>query len=124
MQHGPRFEQLCLAARAQVEGISVADTKALLDQARLPLLIDVREVSEWERSHLPNAVYMGKGILERDIEAAVPDLNTEIILYCGGGYRSALSAENLNKMGYTQVRSMDGGFRGWCEAGHPLVTPT
>ncbi|MBP6563893.1 MAG: rhodanese-like domain-containing protein [Neisseriaceae bacterium] len=123
MAHGPRFEQLCLAARAQVNGISVAETKALLDEGRMPLLIDVREVAEWALSRLPDAVYMGKGVLERDIEAAVPDLATPMILYCGGGYRSALSAENLQKMGYTAVVSMDGGFRGWCEVGYPLVTP-
>jgi len=121
MQHSPRFEQLCLDARAEVDGISVAETKALLDEGCLPLFIDVREAVEWNKSHLPNAVYMGKGVLERDIEAAVPDLNTPMILYCGGGYRSALAAVNLKKMGYTQVKSMDGGFRHWCEAEYPLV---
>ncbi|MBP6345042.1 rhodanese-like domain-containing protein [Neisseriaceae bacterium CLB008] len=122
MQHSPRFEQLCQEARTQIDGISVSATKALLDEGRLPLFVDVREVVEWDKSHLPQAIYMGKGILERDIEAAVPDFGTPMILYCGGGYRSALAALNLQKMGYTQVLSMDGGFREWCEAGYPLET--
>lgn len=122
MQHSPKFEQLCQEARAQIEGISVAETKALLDEGRLPLLLDVREVAEWTKSRLPKAVYLGKGILERDIEVAVPDFDTAMILYCGGGHRSALSALNLKKMGYTQVVSMDGGFRGWCAAGYPVET--
>lgn len=123
MQHGPKFEQLCQAARAEVEGISVAETKALLDAGRLPLFVDVREVVEWEKGRLPQAIYLGKGVLERDIEERVPDVNTPMILYCGGGYRSALSALNLKRMGYTQVLSMDGGFRGWCEAGYPVDRP-
>lgn len=122
MQHSPKFEQLCQAARAEIDGISVAETKALLDAGRLPLFVDVREMAEWDKSRLPQAIYLGKGIIERDIEALVPDFDTPMILYCGGGYRSALSALNLKRMGYTQVLSMDGGFRSWCEAGHPVET--
>ena len=86
------------------------------------LLLDVREESEFARDHLPGAIHMGKGVIERDIEQKVPDPNTPLILYCGGGFRSALAADNLQKMGYTQVLSMDGGIRGWREKGYPLTT--
>jgi rhodanese-related sulfurtransferase len=83
-------------------------------------LIDIREDNEWERGHLPHATHLGKGIIERDIETTIPDHNAEIVLYCGGGFRSALAADVLQKMGYTNVISMDGGYRGWVEAGHPV----
>ena len=86
-------------------------------------LVDVREKEEWLRGTLPNALHLGKGVIERDIEAQIPDQHTEIILFCGGGYRSALAAENLQRMGYKNVYSMDGGFREWREAGHPIVDP-
>ena len=85
------------------------------------LLIDVREESEWANDHLPGALFLGKGILKRDIEKHVPDPDAEIILYCGGGFRSALAADNLQKMGYTRVLSMEGGIRGWRDKGLPLV---
>jgi len=82
--------------------------------------VDVREESEWTKDHLPGAIHLGKGIIERDIEERVPDLNAQIVLYCGGGFRSALAADSLRKMGYRNVLSMDGGIREWREKGFPL----
>lgn len=121
MQHNPGFEALCEAARKNVTEISIQDVKARMDNKTLPLLIDTREESEWQRDHLPQAKHIGRGILERDIETVVPDKTTEIILYCGGGYRSALAAESIQKMGYTNVLSMAGGYRAWKEANYPLT---
>jgi rhodanese-related sulfurtransferase len=95
--------------------------KAKLDRGDKFLLIDVREESEYAADHLPGAVHLGKGIIERDVEARVPDLETPLVLYCGGGFRSALAADNLQKMGYTRVLSMDGGIRGWREKGFALT---
>ena len=92
-----------------------------MDRGEKFLLVDVREESEFAKDHLPGAIHLGKGIIERDIEERVPDLNAPLILYCGGGFRSALTADNLQKMGYTNVISMDGGVRGWREKGFPLV---
>jgi rhodanese-related sulfurtransferase len=92
-----------------------------MDRGEKFLLIDVREESEYAKDHLPGAIHLGKGIIERDIEARVPELNTEMILYCGGGFRSALAADNLQKMGYGNVISMDGGIRDWREKGYPLT---
>jgi rhodanese-related sulfurtransferase len=120
MQHAPRFLQLVNDAKKRVKELTVADVKAKLDRGEKFHFVDVREESEFARDHLPGAVHMGKGVIERDIEKNIPDTNAPIILYCGGGYRSALSADNLQKMGYTNVWSMDGGWRGWKEAGHPL----
>jgi rhodanese-related sulfurtransferase len=85
------------------------------------LLVDVREDNEWAKGHVPGAVHLGRGIIERDIEQRIPDTNAKLILYCGGGFRSALVAENLQKMGYTGVESMDGGWKGWLEAGLPIA---
>ena len=96
------------------------DVKARLDRGEKFLLVDVREESEYAKDHLPGAIHLGKGIIERDIEERVPQLNAPLILYCGGGYRSALAADNLQKMGYTNVLSMDGGIRGWREKQFPL----
>ena len=96
--------------------------KAKLDRNEKFLLIDVREDNEWAKDHLPNAVHLGKGVIERDIEQQVPDSDTPMVLYCGGGFRSALAADNLQRMGYTNVVSMDGGIRGWREKGYPLTT--
>ena len=120
MQHSPRFLQLVQDAKKRVRELTVADVKAKLDRGEKFHLVDVREESEFARDHLPGAVHMGKGVIERDIEQRVPDTGAEIVLYCGGGYRSALSADNLQKMGYTNVWSMDGGWRGWKEKGYPL----
>lgn len=121
MKHNPGFEALCESIRPHVKELSVNDVKQLMDNNTLPLLIDVREDSEWQNDHLPLATHLGRGIIERDIESVCPDKNTPMILYCGGGYRSVLAAESLQKMGYTQVISMDGGYRGWKEANYPLV---
>src|SRR6476620_932618 len=119
-QHAPRFLQLVNDARQRVKETTVDDIKARLDQGDKLLLIDVREESEFARDHLLGAVHMGKGTIERDIEARVPDTGAPLVLYCGGGFRSALSADNLQKMGYTNVLSMDGGYRVWRQRGYPL----
>ncbi len=116
-QHPPRFLALVNDAKSRVRELTVADVKAKLDSSEKFHLVDVREESEFARDHLPGAIHMGKGVIERDIEKRIPDLAALIVLYCGGGYRSALSADNLQKMGYTNVWSMDGGWRGWKEAG-------
>lgn len=120
--HGERFIQLVDAARPLIRECSVADIHRRLTHGEQVLLFDVREDHEWAQGHLPGARHLGKGIIERDIEATVPDFDTEIVLYCGGGYRSALAAYNLQQMGYKNVVSMDGGYRGWKEAGHEIVT--
>jgi rhodanese-related sulfurtransferase len=122
MQHTPRFLQLVNEARQRVKEVTVDDVKARIQRGEKFLLIDVREESEFARDHLPGAIHMGKGVIERDVEQKVPDPKTEMILYCGGGFRSALAADNLQKMGYTQVISMDGGIRTWREKGYPLTT--
>ena len=119
--HAPRFLQLVNDARKRVRETTVDAVKSRLDRSEKLLLIDVREESEYAKDHLPGAKHLGKGVIERDIEAAVPDTSTEIVLYCGGGYRSALAADNLQKMGYANVISMDGGIRGWREKGYPLT---
>jgi rhodanese-related sulfurtransferase len=120
-KHSPRFLKLVDDARSRVRELTVADVKAKLDRMAPFQLIDVREESEWANDHLPQAQHLGRGILERDIEVRFPDLSTELVLYCGGGYRSALAADSLQKMGYTNVWSMAGGIRGWREAQFPLV---
>ena len=120
MQHAPQFLKLVNDAKSRVKETNVADVKRRKDAGENFLLVDVREDSEWAAGHLPGAVHMGRGVIERDIEAKVPDKNAKLILYCGGGFRSALSADNLQKMGYTSVESMDGGWRGWTEAGLPI----
>ena len=108
-------------ARRRIRETTVAEIKRRLDAGEKLLLVDVREKEEWDNGHLPDAIHLGKGVIERDIHLVTEDTNREIILYCGGGYRSALAADNLQKMGYNQVISMDGGFRGWKEAGYPIV---
>jgi rhodanese-related sulfurtransferase len=122
-QHPPRFLRIVDEARKRVQETTVDAVKAKLDNGEKFLLIDVREDNEYAKDHLPGAIHLGKGIIERDIEERVPDLNAPMILYCGGGFRSALAADNLQKMGYTQVISMDGGIRGWRETGFPLAKP-
>jgi rhodanese-related sulfurtransferase len=121
-KHSPRFEELCRAAKKEVRELTVADVKAKLDRHETFHLVDVREESEWARDHLPGAVHLGRGIIERDIEQKIPEFGAAIVLYCGGGYRSALAAVNLQKMGYTNVWSMDGGIRLWREKNLPLAT--
>jgi len=121
-QHPPRFLKIVDDARSRIRETNVEEVKKRMDRGDKFLLVDVREDSEFAKDHLPGAIHLGKGVIERDIEARVPDLNAEMILYCGGGFRSALAADNLQKMGYTNVISMDGGIRGWREKGFPLVT--
>ena len=122
-QHSTRFLQLVKDAKSRVRETTVDDVKARLDRGEKVLLVDVREESEWARDHLPGAVHLGKGIIERDVEQRAPDPSTPMILYCGGGFRSALAADNLQKMGYTNVTSMDGGWRAWTAAGLPVEKP-
>jgi len=119
-QHSPRFLKIVQDAKSRVRELSVDQVKAKLDRGEKFHLVDVREESEWAKDHLPKAMFLGKGIIERDIEQKVSDPRTEIVLYCGGGYRSALAADNLQKMGYTNIYSMDGGIRGWREKQYPL----
>ena len=121
MQHSPRFLQIVDDARKRIRQVSVDDVKDKLDSGEKLLLVDVREESEYAKDHLPGAIHLGKGVIERDIEVRVPDLNSAVVLYCGGGFRSALAADNLQKMGYTNVLSMDGGVRGWREKGYPFT---
>jgi rhodanese-related sulfurtransferase len=121
MAHAPNFLKLVDDAKKRVKETNVPDVKRRIDGGEKFLLLDVREDNEWANGHLPGAVHLSKGIIERDIEARVPDTNTKLILYCGGGFRSALVADNLQKMGYTNVESMDGGWKGWLAEGLPTV---
>jgi rhodanese-related sulfurtransferase len=120
MQHNPRFLALVDGIRSRVTETDVNQIKRWQDEGRAFHLIDVREESEWAKGHLPNALYLGRGVIERDIETSFPDPETELYLYCGGGFRSILAADNLQQMGYRRVVSVDGGFRGWLEAGYPV----
>ncbi len=121
-QHSARFLKIVEDAKQRVKEVSVDDIKARLDRGDKFLLVDVREETEYAKDHLPGAIHLGKGIIERDIEERVPQLNAPLVLYCGGGYRSALAADNLQKMGYTNVLSMDGGIREWREKQFPLTS--
>ena len=121
MQHSEKFLKIVNDARARVKETSVTDVKRRSDVGERFHLIDVREESEWAAGHVAGATHLSKGVIERDIDRMIPDTNAKIILYCGGGYRSALAADNIQKMGYTNVESMDGGWRGWTEAGLPIV---
>ncbi len=120
MDHAPRFLALVDAARADVTETDVDTIRQRLADGDDFVLVDVREPYEWDKGHLPGAVSYPRGILERDAEAAFPDLDAPLVLYCGGGFRSVLAAESLGAMGYTNVQSMDGGWRGWTEAGYPV----
>ena len=117
MKHSEGFLKLVDDAKSRVREVSVADTQQRMRESSEAKLIDVREDKEWDAAHAAGAVHLGKGIIERDIETTVPDKNTELILYCGGGYRSALAADALQRMGYTNVFSMAGGWTAWQEAG-------
>ena len=119
MQHSARFLGIVEDAKKRVRETNVDDVKGRLDRGDKFVLVDVREESEYAKDHLPGAIHLGKGIIERDIETRVPDTSAKIVLYCGGGFRSALSADNLQKMGYSNVESMDGGWKGWLAAGNP-----
>jgi rhodanese-related sulfurtransferase len=120
-QHPPRFLKIVDDAKRRVRETNVEEVRKKVDGGGKFVLVDVREESEFAKDHLPGAIHLGKGVIERDIEARVPDLNAEIVLYCGGGFRSALAADNLQKMGYNNVISMDGGIRDWREKGYPLT---
>jgi len=119
--HSDGFLKLVNDAKSRVKEEDYRETKKRLDAGEKFVLVDTREDSEWARGHIAGAIHLGRGVIERDIEKTVPDKNTQIVLYCGGGYRSALAADNLQKMGYRKVISMDGGWRGWTESGFPTA---
>jgi rhodanese-related sulfurtransferase len=119
MKHSEGFLQLVGDAKTRIREITVEETRARLSSDKRPRLIDVREDHEWTAAHAQSAEHMGRGIIERDIEQQIPDKETELILYCGGGYRSALAADSLQRMGYTNVYSMSGGWKAWKDAGAP-----
>jgi rhodanese-related sulfurtransferase len=118
VKHSPGFLRLVEDAKSRVREVSVEDTRKRLETGTARV-IDVREESEWAAGHVHGAQYLGRGVLERDIEQGIPDKNAQIILYCGGGFRSALAADNLQKMGYSNVSSMAGGWREWKARGFP-----
>lgn len=119
-QHAPGFLKIVADAKSRVKECTVDDVKRRLAAGEKLTIVDVREESEYAAGHVPGAIHIGKGVMERDVEAKIPDNSTELILYCGGGFRSALAADNLQKMGYTNVISMDGGWRDWNARGLPV----
>jgi rhodanese-related sulfurtransferase len=121
VKHSPGFLKIVEDAKSRVREISIDEVRRKLESGKAKL-IDVREDSEWAAGHARGAQHLGKGVIERDIEQSVPDKNAELILYCGGGFRSALATDSLQKMGYTNVVSMAGGWRGWQAAGGPVET--
>jgi rhodanese-related sulfurtransferase len=123
MKHSPGFLAIVADAKTRVRECTIADVKARLDRGEALQFVDVREDDEWAVDRAAGARHIGRGVLERDIEALIPDKAAPIVLYCGGGFRSALAADNLRKMGYTNVVSMDGGIRAWREAGYPIERP-
>ena len=120
MTHSQAFETLCQDAKSRIREITIEEVKRKLDAGENFHFIDIREDHEWEAGHAAGAKHLGRGILERDIHNLAPNVDDEIVLYCGGGYRSALSADNLQKMGYRNVLSMAGGIRAWREANYPV----
>jgi rhodanese-related sulfurtransferase len=120
MHHNPGFLALVDDARRRVATCSIAEVRGRLDRGERFALVDVREDREFAVDHLRAARHIGRGVLERDVETLIPDKAAPIVLYCGGGFRSALAADSLQKMGYTNVISMDGGIRAWREAGYPI----
>jgi len=121
MKHSPAFLKLVEDSKTRIRETDIREVKRRLDAGDKLHLVDVREESEWALGRLPGALHLSRGIIERDIEKVIPDKSAPIVLYCGGGFRSALAADNLQKMGYTSVISMDGGWRAWTEAGYPTV---
>ena len=119
--HSPAFLAIVNDAKTRVKEADFRDIKKRLDAGEKMILVDTREDNEWAKGHIPGAVHLGKGVIERDVETAVPNKNATLVLYCGGGFRSALAADNLQKMGYKNVISMDGGWRGWTEANFPVA---
>src|SRR5262244_3218117 len=122
MAHSPKFLEIVNDAKSRVREIDLDGYRRMVTAKEPHILVDVREDNEWAAGHAAGAVHLGKGIIERDIETKVPDKDTQLVLYCGGGFRSALAADNLQKMGYRNVISLDGGIRGWREKGYPLTT--
>jgi rhodanese-related sulfurtransferase len=123
MKHSPGFLNIVKDAKSRIKETDFHEVKQWIDAQQELTLVDVREESEWASGHLPGAVHLGKGVIERDIEKTFPDKQARLVLYCGGGLRSALAADNLQKMGYDNVISMDGGWRSWTEAGFPVEKP-
>jgi rhodanese-related sulfurtransferase len=121
MDHPEGFLKLVKDAKTRVKEEDYREVKKKLDAGEKMIMVDTREDNEWARGHIPSAIHLSKGTIERDIERAIPDKEATIVLYCGGGYRSALAADNLQKMGYRKVISMDGGWRGWTESGFPVI---
>lgn len=119
--HEPGFLAIVNDAKKRISEADYRDIKKRLDAGEKMILVDTREDNEWDRGHIPGAIHLGKGIIERDIEKTIPDKHAPLVLYCGGGFRSALAADNLQKMGYKNVVSMDGGWRGWAESGFPTA---
>ena len=119
-KHTPQFLAIVDDAKTRITECTIDQMQERRDKGDKFLLVDVREDSEWACGHIPGAVHIGKGVIERDIEVKVPDPATPMVLYCGGGFRSALATDNLQKMGYRNVISMDGGYRAWKDAGRPL----
>jgi rhodanese-related sulfurtransferase len=117
MDHSPGFLKIVDESRGKIKETDVSTIRGRLLRGEKFHLIDVREDNEWAKGRIKGALHIGRGVLERDIENAIPDKAAEIVLYCGGGFRSAMAADNLQRMGYSRVLSMDGGFRGWAEAG-------
>ena len=124
MAHNPGFLKLVNDSRSKIKELTIDQVVERFKNPKPFFFVDVREDSEWGSSHCKGAVHIGKGVIERDIETEIPEKNAEIILYCGGGFRSALAAEVLQQMGYTNVASMDGGFRGWCQKNLPVEKPS
>jgi len=118
--HSPGFLAIVNDAKTRVRQFSIDEYRKRVAAGERFTLVDVREDNEWARGHLPDAIHLSKGIIERDVETRIPDKEAPIVAYCGGGFRSALVADNLRKMGYTNVISLDGGFRGWNEQGLPV----
>jgi rhodanese-related sulfurtransferase len=118
--HSEAFLKIVQDAKTRVKEITIDEYRRMLTSGDAGQLVDVREDSEWNSAHARDALHIGKGIIERDIESTIPDKNTKLVLYCGGGYRSALAADNIQKMGYAQVLSLDGGWRAILEAGLPI----
>ena len=118
MKHSPEFEAIAADAKSRIREVSVDEAQARMDEGAK--LIDVREDNEWDQSHAKGASHLGRGVIERDIVQTFPEKGTELILYCGGGYRSALAADMLQKMGYTNVWSMAGGWKAWKDSGAPV----
>ena len=121
-QLAPGFLKIVTDAKTRIRECTIDEMIVRRASAEKFLLVDVREESEWTAGHIPGAIHLGKGIIERDVETKIPDSATPLVLYCGGGFRSALTADNLQKMGYTNVISMDGGMRGWKDKGLPVAT--